>query len=129
MYCKSSRFRATLKCFWRVYDFNYVFISKQVCFSCVEHYVMFWQKRTAVELNTARANKVFGRGQKRQETSSSSSSFWLSKISKPKRRGINYSPSLRCLADRLTVTGDGYGVSVRLQSRHDRGSDCNMFAA
>lgn len=59
----------------------------------------------------------------RQETS-----FLLSEISKPKRHSINYSPSLH-QSDILIMTGGGYRVSVRLQSRHDRGSNSNMFAA
>lgn len=93
---------------------------------------MFWQKRrTAVELNTLPGpTKCLATGEKDKKLLLLSFLFFLlSEISKPKRRGINYSPSLRCLADRLTVTGDGYRVSVRLQSRHDRGSGCNMFAA
>lgn len=49
-------------------------------------------------------------------------------IKKPKRHSINYSPSL-LQSDILIMTGGGYGVSVRLQSRHDRGSNSNMFAA
>lgn len=69
------------------------------------------------------ASQVFGRRQWRQETS-----FLLSEISKPKRHSINYSPSLH-QSDILIMTGGGYRVSVRLQSRHDRGSNSNMFAA
>lgn len=54
--------------------------------------------------------------------------FLRSEISKAKRHSINYSPSLH-QSDILIMTGGGYGVSGRLQSRHDRGSNSNMFAA
>lgn len=107
------------------------FIPVQVCFfSCVESYVMFWQKQVSEQgiiplkaERSARQAKYFAAGDKVKKLL-----FLLSEISKPNRHSINYSPSLH-QSDNLIMTAGGYGVSVRLQSRHDRGSNCNMFAA
>lgn len=72
--------------------------------------------------HSARQAKYSGCRQWEQETY-----FLLSEISKPKRNSINYSPSLH-QSDIWIMTGGAY-VSVRLQSRHDRGSNSNMFVA
>lgn len=104
-------------------EFILNFIPVQVCFSCVESYVMFRPKRG-----------LWARQHPFSSWTQCQASIWpqaiktrnfFGEISKPKRHSINYSPSLH-QSDNLITTGGGYRVSVRLQSR---GSNCNMFAA